>query len=463
MFTWSIAKSAEAMFSRLAIKRLCKFLLKKKLGKFILGDIDLNQLDVQLSAGTIQLSDLAVNVDYINQKFNVATVSVKEGSIGSLVVTMPWKDGGCEIEVDDLEIVLTPRQTNIFQDESETSSSCQSKKNYSSHHCRKLENDAVNGGLENASVDVHEGVKTIAKMVKWLLTSFHVKVKNLIVAFDPSMWEEMKEGLCRTAVLRISEVECRTQISEDASSNSGNAQRDFLGLNQLINFVKFEGAAIELLHMDDVDQTPPQCSPVTPYGDWFSGNQALSHKVVNTLGPTPTLLSDRLCFNEVPLLFDEEWATKLTESSLDRGCQYHNLKLISMAEKVYARRGSLSPHCSEKVYVCGESLRSPLREETTLHAGEEPITYIICKDVILKKPIFLSQNSRNPFVPHLCKLNVSITPQINVNLILHSGRSRYWRARTATLAGSAGMFIIAVISKLVRREETWKAELQQER
>lgn len=68
MFTWSIAKSAEAMFSRLAIKRLCKFLLKKKLGKFILGDIDLNQLDVQLSAGTIQLSDLAVNVDYINQK-----------------------------------------------------------------------------------------------------------------------------------------------------------------------------------------------------------------------------------------------------------------------------------------------------------------------------------------------------------------------------------------------------------
>ncbi|CAA2991579.1 autophagy-related 2 [Olea europaea subsp. europaea] len=274
MFTWSIAKSAEAMFSRLAIKRLCKFLLKKKLGKFILGDIDLNQLDVQLSAGTIQLSDLAVNVDYINQKFNVATVSVKEGSIGSLVVTMPWKDGGCEIEVDDLEIVLTPRQTNIFQDESETSSSCQSKKNYSSHHCRKLENDAVNGGLENASVDVHEGVKTIAKMVKWLLTSFHVKVKNLIVAFDPSMWEEMKEGLCRTAVLRISEVECRTQISEDASSNSGNAQRDFLGLNQLINFVKFEGAAIELLHMDDVDQTPPQCSPVTPYGDWFSGNHS---------------------------------------------------------------------------------------------------------------------------------------------------------------------------------------------
>lgn len=56
------------MFSRWAAKRVCKFLLKKKLGQFILGDIDLDQLDVQLSDGTIQLSDLALNVDYINKQ-----------------------------------------------------------------------------------------------------------------------------------------------------------------------------------------------------------------------------------------------------------------------------------------------------------------------------------------------------------------------------------------------------------
>jgi len=50
------------------MKRLCKFVLKKKLGKFILGDIDLDQLDVQLAEGTIQLSDLALNVDCLNEK-----------------------------------------------------------------------------------------------------------------------------------------------------------------------------------------------------------------------------------------------------------------------------------------------------------------------------------------------------------------------------------------------------------
>ncbi len=68
MFSWSLAKSAEAVFSEWAVKRLFKFLLKKKLGQFLLGDIDLNQLDIQLSQGIIQLNDLALNVDYLNHK-----------------------------------------------------------------------------------------------------------------------------------------------------------------------------------------------------------------------------------------------------------------------------------------------------------------------------------------------------------------------------------------------------------
>ncbi|RZR79107.1 hypothetical protein BHM03_00004723 [Ensete ventricosum] len=61
-------------FSRSSvIKRVCKFLLKKKLGEVILGDIDLDQLDVQLSTGTIHLTDLALNVDFLNQKVIVSS------------------------------------------------------------------------------------------------------------------------------------------------------------------------------------------------------------------------------------------------------------------------------------------------------------------------------------------------------------------------------------------------------
>ncbi|KAM3375841.1 putative protein isoform X3 [Capsicum galapagoense] len=83
MFSWNLARSAETLFSRWAIKSFCNFLLKKKLGKFILGDIDPNQLDVQLSAGTSQLSNLALNVDYLNQKDMGCFVSMPQETGGN--------------------------------------------------------------------------------------------------------------------------------------------------------------------------------------------------------------------------------------------------------------------------------------------------------------------------------------------------------------------------------------------
>lgn len=114
---------------------------------------------------------------------------MKEGSIGSLLVTMPWKGKGCEIEVEELELVFAPcgGHKNEFGTES-----CVLKQdgNYPiGHDSGKVAQEKVENVTVSASVDVHEGVKTIAKMVKWLLTSFHVKVKKLIVAFDSSLVE----------------------------------------------------------------------------------------------------------------------------------------------------------------------------------------------------------------------------------------------------------------------------------
>ncbi|KAL6963999.1 hypothetical protein U1Q18_035005 [Sarracenia purpurea var. burkii] len=274
MFPWNIAKSAEAMFSRWAIKRVCKFFLKKKLGQFIIGDIDLNQLDVQLSAGTIHLSDLALNVDYLNQKCGIAaSVIVKEGSIGSLSVTMPWKGKGCEIEVEELELVLAPCGGPNYQFESQTSIPRQNGNCNMNDESGMLEHEKVENATMSASVDIHEGVKTIAKMVKWLLTSFHIKVKKLIVAFDSSLVEDEKnKGICRTLVLRISEIECGTSISEEVTSNADTRVDSFLGLNRLTNFVKFQGAVIEFLQMDGLDnETLFPCGLGTTFGEWFSG------------------------------------------------------------------------------------------------------------------------------------------------------------------------------------------------
>jgi hypothetical protein len=56
------------------LKRVCKSLLKKRLGDLILGDLDLEQFDIQLGRGTLQLNDLALNAEFINRKVSFSSV-----------------------------------------------------------------------------------------------------------------------------------------------------------------------------------------------------------------------------------------------------------------------------------------------------------------------------------------------------------------------------------------------------
>ncbi|WOL12704.1 autophagy-related protein [Canna indica] len=222
------------------IKRVCKFLLKKKLGEVILGDIDLDQLDVQLSTGTIHLSDLALNVDFLNQKISGAPIVVKEGSIKSLSIRIPWKLRNCEIEINEIELVLGPFSGNTVID-ANCSLSHDLQQSVSTNS-DKIDVGPAQDYYGSVPVDVHEGVKTIAKVVKWFLTSFHVKLNGIIVAFDPHLdSDERRDKSHKLLVLRIKETEFGTCVSEDSMA-------------KLMNFVNFQEANIEFLQMDDIDE-----------------------------------------------------------------------------------------------------------------------------------------------------------------------------------------------------------------
>ena len=190
---------------------------------------------------------------------------------------MPWKGEGCVVEVDELELVLAPCLKNNSPAGDETCSSPQDDNH--GLHCdlRKHEHDLVEDVAKSTSWDVHEGVKTIAKMVKWLLSSFHVKIKRLIVAFDPYLENDEKNtGSHRTLVLRILETECQTCISENANSNGSASAESFLGISQLTNIVKFQEVVVELLQIDDNDDK-------ASFGEFFSG-----HCPTNTTTPVVT-------------------------------------------------------------------------------------------------------------------------------------------------------------------------------
>ncbi|KAF8723706.1 hypothetical protein HU200_021670 [Digitaria exilis] len=217
------------------LKRVCKSLLKKRLGDLILGDLDLDQFDIQLGRGTLQLNDLALNADFVNRKLAGSPIMLKEGSIKSLLIRFA---ASCEIVVEELELVLTPSvESEVSDVQNECSFSGSTSDAHTSVKNQRYESD-INQCSTSVSRDVDEGVKRIANAVKWFLTSFNIRLKNVYVVFDPQTnLDSWLPETNRSLVFRIKELEFGTQ----------------LGLFKLNNFLTFHEAVIEFLKMDDVD------------------------------------------------------------------------------------------------------------------------------------------------------------------------------------------------------------------
>ena len=204
-----------------------------------------------------------------------SAVMVKEGSIGSLSIKIPWKLQNCQIDVEELELVLAPFvATNAGNMPSHDTDKCTDKSGPDPGAAPESPGSSV-------SLDIHEGVKTIAKIVKWFLTSFHVRLKKLIVAFDPCLDVEDKRAsdFHRSLVLRIAEIEYGTCVSEDSKSVS------LLGKAKLTNFVKFHGAVLEFLKMEDVDSSLQHNSCLTTsFSQWHTGRSSLGTTAVILTG-----------------------------------------------------------------------------------------------------------------------------------------------------------------------------------
>ena len=50
-----------------ALKRVLKFALKRNLGRFLRTELDLEQLDVQLGTGTLELRSVLLNCEQLNR------------------------------------------------------------------------------------------------------------------------------------------------------------------------------------------------------------------------------------------------------------------------------------------------------------------------------------------------------------------------------------------------------------
>eukprot|EP00158_Paraphelidium_tribonemae_P009600 Partr_v1_DN28907_c2_g1_i7_m25882 putative Autophagy related len=90
-------------------KRLIKFLLKRTIGPLMQYELDLDQLEVELGNGRVQLTDLHMSPAALNSFLPPSfPLRLSEGTISSIAVSIPWMNiwsQDCEMQIDAVHLV----------------------------------------------------------------------------------------------------------------------------------------------------------------------------------------------------------------------------------------------------------------------------------------------------------------------------------------------------------------------
>ena len=99
-----------------ALKRLYKFVLKRLIGRFLLSELALSDLNVHLRAGTIELRSLTLDADAINAMLlssgaSCHVVAACPSTIGRIKVRLCYSDilnESLTLELEDITLNLAP-------------------------------------------------------------------------------------------------------------------------------------------------------------------------------------------------------------------------------------------------------------------------------------------------------------------------------------------------------------------
>ncbi|RCH81644.1 Autophagy protein, partial [Rhizopus azygosporus] len=91
-------------------KKLYKFLLKRAIGPFLENDLDLDNFDIELVNGSVELRELKLNLNKLNELLQDSCFMVEKGHVSSIHASLPWANhwSGVSIKIQGLELNLVP-------------------------------------------------------------------------------------------------------------------------------------------------------------------------------------------------------------------------------------------------------------------------------------------------------------------------------------------------------------------
>ncbi|KAI9487439.1 MAG: hypothetical protein EXX96DRAFT_476198 [Benjaminiella poitrasii] len=96
-------------------KRLYKFVLRRAIGQFLQNELDLENFDIALINGNLELRDLDLNLQFINKLLNDTPFVLEKGSVAIINASIPWSkllSGDISLKIQGLHLSLRPVKKN---------------------------------------------------------------------------------------------------------------------------------------------------------------------------------------------------------------------------------------------------------------------------------------------------------------------------------------------------------------
>ncbi|CAE8626684.1 unnamed protein product [Polarella glacialis] len=204
-------------FTALPLKRFYKYLLKRLIGGFLRHDIDLEQLEVQLYKGIVQLKSLELDV----AQFNLALLSqglllhFASGMVGCVKMDIPWRNllsDHCKVFVSGLHVSLAKGLPADVSAEWPLGGGSAAGGGTDLLQARQTGPNSVSNSLEEKSRYSEEGVETLSRLVKLVLSRMEICLHDASVTVSAA--PEARSALRA----RISSV---VLFSDGAASETG--------------------------------------------------------------------------------------------------------------------------------------------------------------------------------------------------------------------------------------------------
>lgn len=267
-----------------ALKRLYKFVLKRMIGRFLADDnLDLDQLDVHLRSGKIELCDLLLNAEVLNAELCEAhglPFRVKKGYLGSVRVSISYANimsESCLVEIDDIEIVLVPLTADQNDDCDDDvhlrarsgRAAAGQKGDRSADSASPTQAQKKQQVKENEHADEvsQEGLDFVASWIEQVTSKIKVTLSNVCLRLETGEQHKGRDValLCRLEWAQFtdesaSEVESvygRGSFDHNSGGQSFGAGMQSMAASAVFGIsqkgIKFRGVSMELLLSPDED------------------------------------------------------------------------------------------------------------------------------------------------------------------------------------------------------------------